>query len=96
MEREIKKISETLDNYPEILRKRAERARELKLQATQHQQDAIETAEKLGDMKSIGIYMRLFKKYSRERLIACRDWILKTDMRDKGRAFVSAFHKRFK
>ena len=92
----IKQISDGFDNYPELLRKRAERARELKIQSTLHQQDAVETARILDDRKSIGIFMRLFKNHDRERLIACRDWIEKTKIQNKGRAFVSTFHKRFK
>ena len=59
-----------------------------------HQQDAVDTAKMFDDMRSLGIYLRLFKKYHRERLIQCREWVDKNGNGNKGRLFVSV-HKKF-
>ena len=64
-----------------------------KMQWTRHQQDAVETAKLFEDMGSIGIYMRLFKRHSRESLMKCRDWIEKNCKENKGRIFVKIYRK---
>lgn len=68
------------------------------VQSTRHQQDALETAKMLGDMKSVGIYMRLFKtfRFKRDRLLACRDWVMENCKENKGRIFVRTFYKKFR
>lgn len=76
----------------DFLAKLAERAKE-KAQATYHQHLAAETAELLGDLKSIGIYLRLFKRYDHGRLLVCRDWVIKNGKGNKGRLFVSVYKK---
>ncbi|MDD5251258.1 MAG: peptide deformylase [Patescibacteria group bacterium] len=49
-----------------------------KAQATRHQQDAAETAEMFDDLKSIGVYLNIFKRYGARRLelIRCREWVM--------------------
>ena len=81
-------------SYLDHLKKRAEHARDF--QATRHQQDATETADLFNDRKSIGIYLRIFKRYrlDRYKLIECRDWVNKNARGNKGRLFV-AVHKKF-
>ena len=64
------------------------------MQHTRHQQDAVETARLFDDKKSMGIYMRLFKRYRREGLIKCREWVDKNGNGNKGRLFVSV-HRKF-
>lgn len=70
------------------------RGRQKNVQATYHQQLAVETAKMLGDMKSLGIYLRLFKKYDRTSLIECRNWVLEKGRgKNLGRLFVSVYKK---
>ncbi len=64
-----------------------------KFQYTRHQQDAIETAEMFDDMKSKGIYLRLFKVHDREKLLKCREWVNEKGQKNKGRLFVSVYKK---
>ncbi len=64
-----------------------------KFQHTRHQQDAIETAEMFDDMKSKGIYLRLFKAHDREKLLKCREWVDKKGQGNKGRLFVAVYKK---
>ena len=63
------------------------------VQATYHQHLAVETAEALGDIKSVGIYLRLFKRYDKANLLRCREWVLKNAKGNKGRLFVSVYKK---
>ena len=63
------------------------------VQATYHQQLAAETAQLLDDVKSIGIYLRLFKRYDKANLLRCREWVLKNGRGNKGRLFVSVYKK---
>ena len=64
-----------------------------KFQYTRHQHDAIETAEMFDDMKSKGIYLRLFKMHDREKLLKCREWVNEKGQKNKGRLFVSVYKK---
>ena len=84
----------TFDGYLDELKERARRAKgNPDLQHTRHQQDAIETAKALGD-KMYGPYLRLFKRYPREQLMACRDWCLRKGKGDnKGRLFMATYRK---
>jgi len=72
---------------------RLEERKKLKLQHTRHQQDAIDTAKMFDDMKSKGIYFKLFKKHNRENLLKCREWVNKNGKGNKGRLFVSVYKK---
>ncbi len=68
------------------------------VQSTRHQEDALETAKMLGDMGSVGIYMGLFKRFrfKRDRLLACRDWVMNNCKENKGRIFVKTFYRKFR
>jgi len=82
--------------YIEALKKRGVESKAQGIQSTMHQQDAVETAEMLNDIKSIGIYLKLFKNYHRHGLISCRDWVMTKKFREPGRVFVKTFHRKFK
>ncbi len=85
----------SIERYMAILKIRKSKVKEKKWQPTQHQQDAADTAEMLDDVKSIGIYLNLFKKYKRQRheLLRCRDWVMRKGKIGKGRLFVSVYKK---
>lgn len=86
-----------LEKYKAGLGSRLDKAKqerkEKKLQATFRQQMAAETAEKLNDLESIGIYMRLFKRYNPIPLIECREWVLRKGTGNLGRLFVASYKK---
>lgn len=85
------------DAFQNILARARGGGKKKDVQATYHQELAVETAEMLGDMRSIGIYMRMFKKYDRTDLIECRNWVMeKGKGKNKGRLFVSVFNRYFK
>ena len=86
-----KKVKE--DDYAKNLQKRIDNFDSKKVQSTYHQHLAMETAKLLDDMKSLGIYMRLFKRYDKYNLIRARDWVLKTNATNKGKVFVSVYKK---
>ena len=87
-----KKVVEKPVDYMDKLKERAKK----KEQATYHQHLAVETAEMLGDIKSIGIYMRLFKRYDHNTIFRCRDWAIeKGTGKNKGKLFLSVFHRKF-
>ena len=88
-----KKPEKPLFDRQSFLDRMQARAKERKWQATKHQHDAVELAKSLDDMKSVGIYMRLVKRYDLVALHRCRDWVLKTAKMDKGRMFVSVFRR---
>jgi hypothetical protein len=64
-------------------------------QPTQHQQDAVETAELFDDIKSLGIYLAIFKRYALDRLklLRAREWVSRKGTGEKGRLFVSVYKK---
>ena len=68
---------------------------ETKHQSTRHQEYAAETAEKLEDLPSIGIYMKVFKEHRDhiDALIRCRAWVLAHATGNKGRMFVAIYKK---
>lgn len=69
-------------------------AEKKKWQATEHQNNAVETAKELGDTESIGIYLRIFKRYDNYKLIQCKNWVLKKPNCDnRGRLFVATYKK---
>lgn len=84
-----------LDRYMEILKVRKTKK---KWQPTRHQQDAAETAELFDDVKSIGIYLNIFKKHSSSRaeLLRCRTWVSEKGTGNKGRLFVAIYKKFLK
>lgn len=64
-------------------------------QATYLQDKAVKTAEALGDVASVGIYLRLYKRFDHVKLDACRDWVLsRHSVLNRGRLFVATY-KRF-
>src|SRR3990172_4809566 len=82
----VKPIAEKDRDYLGDLKKRVEANKDKKIQATYHQHLALETAKMLDDMRSLGIYMRLFKRYHHYDLIRCRDWVMgKQDCTNRGK-----------
>lgn len=77
----------------ERLNKAKQDRKEKKVQATYKQQLAVETAEKLNDLESLGIYLRLFKRYNHIPLIECREWVLRKGTGNLGRLFVASYKK---
>jgi len=97
----MQSIQDTINSkdYLEKLAARAKKSKELGLQSTPHQQDAIETAELFKDTskRSIGIYMALFKKRSvcRYDMLQLRDWVMGlADCDNRGKLFVWLVHKK--
>ena len=88
------------EDYLDKIRKRHEKAKnDRTIQPTMHQQDAIETAEMFNDLKSKGIYLRIFKKYplNRPDLLKCREWVMeKIPPQYRGRTFVKHYKKFIK
>lgn len=86
-----------LEKYKAALADRLNQAKqdrkEKKVQATFRQQMAVETAEKLNDLPSLGIYLRLFKRYNHIPLIECREWVLRKGTGNLGRLFVASYKK---
>lgn len=79
--------------YLAQLKKRAENA-DPNLQHTRHQQDAVDTAKAFDEMDRLGIYLGLFKRYPREPLIKCREWVLSLpNARSPERIFMKAYRK---
>ncbi len=85
-----------IGTHIDIIKKRAEDLKKsgVRAQATYKQELAAETAKKLDDLKSIGIYLRLFKIHHETGLLKCREWVLsKQGVKNKGRLFVSIYKK---
>ena len=84
-----------LKNYKAELEERLNNSKQKgkKVQATYKQHLAVETAEKLNDLESIGIYLRLFKRYNHIPLLECREWVLKKGTGNLGRLFVASYKK---
>ena len=85
-------------NFLDKIEKRQEKNKKAtkRTQSTYLQHLAVETAEMLGDIKSIGIYMRLFKRYDHNTIFRCRDWAIeKGTGKNKGKLFLSVFHRKF-
>jgi len=71
------------------------------LQSTRHQQDALDTMMAFQDFrnfkKDFSIIARMFKKYDREKLIKCREWVVsKIDVHYRTKTFVKTFFKKFR
>jgi len=95
----MQSISGFTGNYIENLGVRKQQSKELGLQSTRHQQDAIDTAELFDDTskRSIGIFMSLFKRYTLRRydLLQLRSWVMGLpDCDNRGRLFVSVVRKK--
>ena len=84
-----------LEKYKADLEKRLDKSKpkDKKVQATYKQHLAVETAEKLNDLESLGIYLRLFKRYNHIPLLECREWVLKKGTGNLGRLFVASYKK---
>ena len=84
-----------LEKYKAELGQRLDKLKpkDKKVQATFRQHLAVETAEKLNDLPSLGIYLRLFKRYNHIPLIECREWVLKKGTGNLGRLFVASYKK---
>lgn len=86
------------DYLAKLQNKQEKVAQDKSVQATRHQQDALETAKLFNDMASKGLYFRIFKKYGwgpqRDGLLKCRDWVLNNvDKQYQGRTFVKIYKK---
>jgi len=71
------------------------RKKERKWQAHYWQQQAVDCADSLGD-KNYGVYLRLFKKYGVDKLLRCRDWVLKNAKKpdkNRGKLFTAVYKK---
>jgi hypothetical protein len=63
-------------------------------QATYHQDKAVKCAEALGDVQSVGIYLRLYARYDHAKLDRCRDWVLsRKTVQNPGRLFVASYRR---
>ncbi len=90
------KSKKTIGAHIDIIKKRVDDLKKsgARVQATYKQELAAETAKKLDDLKSIGIYLRLFKIHSEVGLLKCREWVLsKEGVKNRGRLFVSIYKK---
>lgn len=86
-------IASNLKNYDVVIKKRGEQ----KAQATRHQALALSLSDALGDRKSIGIYMRVCKKYPEFTIVSVRDYVLsKVGIRNRGRYFMTVLKERTK
>lgn len=77
-------------NYLEVLEKRAQLSKAQKVQATRHQELAVKIAERFHDMKSLGIFLRLCKKYPEAKIRRCMEQAQGKD--NPGRYFVWLMH----
>ena len=91
-------IKNYLDGFLDALKAKQKTDKEngVKWQSTEHQHLAIETAKGFGDMKSLGIYMQIYKRHflNKHKLLKCKEWVMsRQDCTDKGRLFVAIYKK---
>jgi len=95
------RIKNYLDGYLDALIAKGLKNKEngVKFQSTEHQHLALETAKELDDMKSLGIYMQIYKRHylDKHKLAKCKEWVLsKGNGTQKGRLFVATYKKFLK
>lgn len=81
----------------DILKKKLENNKKEKAQATYHQDIAVKIAESFNDMKSIGMYMNICKRYGAGLVKAEWEYIMsRKDIKNPVGYFLSLFKQRGK